>query len=313
MAFSIDPATALKTTRHEIPYVMQRTPEATVDTNYQENWTPDLVNSSFVAIVAWEDADLFVLNMLGEHQQNGASITRWNPEQSPFNTDLYCVGCKTVANLGAQSLDAANGFAVKFEYVAFACTFAAFLYDIKEDNQILVDGVPDESLRYVEKYSDQVGQSISTTGMFEYSKNDAGVFVPWVAPGGLTPAIPTPPALMLPYRKIEYRWRYVPGPLDDLEANSDLLYGHVNDLVFDGKAAGTCMYVGMKKNPVPSTPAGNRLFTVSHFVNYFRLGWNSVYRPKLGGGDAGWDTARNRKTGEQPYANANFEIMWSLQ
>lgn len=311
-AFTIDSATALETRRHGIPYVMQRTPGAEVDTNYQENWTPDLVNSSFVAIVAWDDSDTFVLDMIGEHQQNAGYITRWNPEQSPFNSDLYCVGCKTIANLGRQSLDANNGNAVKFEYVAFAVTFASFIYPVLDDDQILIRGTPYEFLRYVERYTDQVGQSISTAGQFEYSKNAAGVFVPWVAPGGATPAIPTPPALMLPYRQIEYVWRYVPGPLDRLENQCDALYGQLNDAVFDGKAIGTCMYVGMKNRPVPSTPAGNRLFTVTHKVLYFLRGWNSVYRPNLGGGDGAWDVARNRATGEPPYSEVDFSFLWIL-
>ncbi len=296
-------ATSIRTARDRVSYVM-RGGISTPDTDYQDEFTPQNVNASFVALVNWDDAELFVVDMMGEHRQMGGQIARWNPEQHPTLAGLYCVGCKRLGNYGRMSRDPVRN-SVEFEGVAYACTFAAFLYDVLEDEDILDPDTlqKDESLRYVERTRRNIGQSISTAGQFEYT----------TAPNL---AIPTPPALMIPYSEFTYTWRYVPGPITDLEAACDQLYGTVNDDEFEGKAEGTCIYLGMEPEPIIATPALNRgvdrLYTIKHKVGFFKQGWNSVYRPNLGTPPGDWDTARNRTTGGPPYESSNFNVMFQI-
>jgi len=314
------PSTAMQTTRGGIDggihYVM-RGGISTPDTDCMDDFTPQSVNASYVALVKWANASLFVVYMLGEHGRLGGQIRRYNPEQHHAIQHLYCVGCKRLGNYGRMSIDPRTN-ATQFEGVAYACTFGAFLYDIKEDEDILnpVTLVQDESQRYVERTRRNIGQSISTAGQFEYDSPNA-----WPTRNDV---IPTPPALMCPYSEFTYTWRYVPGPITDLEDRCDALYGKVNNAIFDGKAIGTCMYLGMEPEPIIASPASDitgsialpvgpdRLYTIKHKVGFFRLGWNSVYRPNLGLGDGAWDQARNRATGGPPYTLATFSTMFTV-
>lgn len=346
------------TSRRGILYDMQRTPGADSDTYYKESWTPALVNSSFVAKVDWEDANEFVVDMLGEHQQSGVKIRRHNPEQHPFNPNLYCVGCEIIRNLGELTRDISAGNSVKYEWVEYACTFAAFLYDIKDDDD--VDGDANgELIRYIERRAKQAGQSIQANGLFEFATGRAAAWnivsvyaigdmvstetdadgvrnwksltnanvgntpvegVNWTtvgATGTNYDPIPTPPAIMVPYREIQYVWHYVPGPINRLLDVSDAYYGTVNDRLFDslviggveyGYAAGTLLYLGMDYEPVPSTPAGNRIFKVTHKFAFRKQGWNTAYRPNSASintaGD--WDAVRSRRGRRPPYASSNM-------
>jgi hypothetical protein len=340
--FTIDPTTASTTTRHGIPYVMMRA-DSPADTLYIEEYTPQNVNGSFVSIVAWYDAANFVLDMLGEHRQNSTGgIARFNPEAHPYIDNLYCVGCKTIANYGVHGYSAPNNFAIEYEYVAYACTFAAFLYDVLEDQDVSYGLMGLEINRYVERRGKNIGQSLSTQGAFEYCRDANGNLVAWLNPGGgSTQAIPTPPALMVPYREMTYTWRYVPGPLATLIDRSQALYGTLNNDYFDPDwcgttyPPGTVMYLGMEEEPIIATPAGNtgkdRLYTVPHkfaanlngpaavfgqdgmtLVPGTGPGWNSVYRPNLGAPPGCWDQARNRANGGPPYALNDFTQLYML-
>jgi hypothetical protein len=364
----IDPATACTTTRYGIKYVMQRTPENSTDTLYGEDWTPQTANASFVALVKWAESALFVKDMLGEHRQAAGQILRWNPNSHPYFDFLYCVGCKIIGNYGRTLAPAGGTNAVQYEYCAIACTFGAFLYDIKDDSAILQqyhgNSVPNELLRYVERRGRNIGQSLSTSGAFEYATPQP-VYPAWdvgttYASGdkvlyGTSPAqanyyslangnignvpsasplswkklvddnalIPTPPALMCPYREMTYTWRYVPGPLDSLITRSQDLYGTVNSTPFDVPycaatryPAGTVMYLGMEEEPIVCTPAGNvnedRLYHIPHKFAYRKQGWNAVYRPNLGAPPGDWDQARNRATGAPPYGSADFQTLFQI-
>ncbi len=301
-----NPGTAMQTSRRGLNYVM-RGGISTPDTDQVDEFTPQNATASYVALVKYANARLFVIDMLGEHKQFVGKIQRWNPEQHHTLEGLYCVGCKRLGNYGTMSRDG-NTNGTQFQGVAYGCTFAAFLYDLREDEDIEPGGVRDESLRYVERTRRNIGQSISTQGQFEYDSPNA-----WPTKNE---SIPTPPALMIPYSEFTYTWRYVPGPITRLEAACDALYGTVNDAVFEGKDPETCIYLGMEPEPIIATPAGNiredRLYTIRHKVGFFRLGWNSVYRPNLGVGDGAWDIARNRQTGEPPYALTDFSTMFQV-
>lgn len=297
------------TRRHGIPYTMQRTPGGDSDNYYKESWTPSLVNASFVAKVDWELAQTFVLDMLGEHKRTagpvGAGrIDRYNPETHPFYPNLYCVGCESVRNLGrlnAHTIPGMGDGVVQYEQMEFVCTFAAFLYQVKENAD--VDASPlGELIRYVERRGKQIGQSIKAgPGQFEFAS---------------APNLPinTPPAIQIPYRNLSYEWHYVPDPIGNLITTADSYYGTVNLTTFDGRyAAGTLLYLGMDYDPIPSTPAGNLLWRIKHQFAFFKYGWNRSYRPN-GGGDlanAGddnglWDSVRNHTTGLPPYKSSEF-------
>jgi hypothetical protein len=317
--FNIDPETSLATTRNGIPYVM-RGGLSTPDTDYIEDWTPNLVNASFVAIVAWADSDQFVLDMLGEHQQSGTIITRWNPEPHPYIPFLYCVGCKYLGNYGAMSQDEAYGNAIQFEYVAIACTFAAFFYDVKEDYEI-----DTEIERYVERRGKNIGQSISTNGMMEYVSDANGNPLAWTPPKGNGPGvvtIPTPPAKHMPYREMTYTWRYVPGPIDNIIANSAAAYGKVNNDYFDPLTCGTTyeegtvLYLGMEEEPIVCTPAGNlgrdRLYNVPHKFAWRPQGWNTAYRIGIDGTAGDFDGVRASGTGKPPYEMTDFTKLFEV-
>lgn len=296
------------TTRHGVHYDMQRSPGGDSDTYYKESWTPQLVNSSFVAKVAWEDANNFITDMIGEHRQVGTKLRRYNPEQHPFFPNLYCVGVELVRNLGVLTYDATANNAVEYEQCEYNCTFAAFLYDVKEDADVDSNSRK-ELIRYVERRSKQVGQSLQANGLFEYV----------TAPHD---AIPTPPSIHIPYKEVKHVWRYVPGPIENLRDVADAMYGKTNLTAFDvnydlknpagGYNPGTLMYLGMDEDPVPSTPAGNRLFHITHNYAFFRYGWDSVYRPNMGAPPNDWDTARNRATLAAPYQRGEFLNLYSL-
>lgn len=205
--------------KHNIPYTMQRAPGGDSDSYYQEDYQPAVVNSSFVATVAWGQAYPFLLDMLGSHQKVGTKIRRVNPEKHPYDPQLYCVGCKLLRNLGTLTNSPANNNAVQYEYVEYLCTFGAFLYNVVEDWTIDANPAIGELARYIERRPNQIGQSIQTSlAAFEFA----------TAVGGINQAIITPPAIQIPYREIEYVWRYVPDDLGALTALADSYYGTLN-------------------------------------------------------------------------------------
>ncbi len=294
--------------KHAIPYDMQRSPGADSDNYWAEDWTPTNVNLSFVARVAWDQSDLFLADMLGSHQRIGNKIRRVNPEPHPYYPSFYCIGCKDLRNLGPHGYDASHNNAIKYQSVEYLCTFAAFLYAIAEDHD--VDVAPNgELIRYVERHDKQVGQSVQANGVtFEY-----------VTPPNA--ALPTPPAIHVPYRTLEYVWHYVPSPIGALSALADRLYGTVNATTFDaggqgaddpGYPPGTLMFLGMQKTPIVSTPAMNALWRLTFSWAYFQHGWNSVYRASggliytdaAGNPNTAWDAARTRGTATPPYLGA---------
>lgn len=293
------------TSRHGIEYEMQRTPGGDADTYYKENWTPQLVNASFVARVAWNDGNTFILDMLGEHTRAGVGlINRNNPEQHPFFPSLYCVGVETVRNLGVLTYDATANNAVQYEEVEYLCTFAAMPYRVLENADVWGLGAGAESYRYVERRSELVGQSIQANGAFEFGSPNA-----YPTPND---PIPTPPAIHVPYTKLMLIWHYVPDPITVTETSCEALYGTVNDAGFEGKSAGTLMYLGYQKEFIPSTPAGNWLWKITHNLAYFPSGWNRAYRPNGPSDAAPWDSVRNRATGNPPYASATFTNMFLI-
>jgi hypothetical protein len=303
------------TVRHGIEYDYQRNPGGDSDNYYKESWTPQLVNSSFVAKVEWGDSTIFVLDMIGEHQRFGGNILRWNPEKHPIYPQLYCVGCELVRNLGELDYDPAHRNAMRYQEVEYLCTFAAFLYDVRSDADVaysvsgpILNGR--ELGRYVVRKGKQTGEAIQYNGQFIYAS----------APQD---AILTPPSLMAPYRVLDYVWHYVPGDvtgqLGGLITTADNLYGTVNNAIFDpsqtftGYPIGTLMYLGMDYEPIPSTPAGNRLWTVTHHFAYRPYTWNAVYRPRAAGNTNGdWDGVVNKDSGNPPYASSNFMTLWNL-
>lgn len=166
------------TTRHGVQFIYQLTPGNGVDGYLTESYKPDSVNASFVAIVAWADANNFVLDMIGEHRKKGSTIQRFNPEEWPYNRpdgpQLYCVGCENIGNLGSKasgtptfSDDPFMNNAPEFSFVAYRCTFSPFLYDIRSDAAVNLSANK-ELIRYIERLPTPKDQSLSTLGQFEF-------------------------------------------------------------------------------------------------------------------------------------------------
>lgn len=353
-----------RTRAHNIPFEMQRSPGGDSDTYYKEFWSPQLVNSSFVAKVTWDDSSDFISDMIGIHLKVGTGITRQNPQPHPYINNLWCVGLELVRNLGELTYDPINGNAVEYEEVEYNCTFARFLYDVRDDSEIS-PGSGGELRRYVERRTKLAGKSLQTHGQFEFVSARAPAWnahteynlnfesyyagknwksltngninntpaedANWTtvgATGGdaaVHDLIPTPPAIMTPWREIEYIWHYVPGPIHRLRKTADTLYGTINDDVFDvdpldtvnsGYEAGTLLYVGMEEERVPSTPQGNELWKITHKMLYNKNLWNTAYRPHSSGinhrGD--WDLVRMRNItpNKPPFASTAFPLLFLL-
>jgi hypothetical protein len=207
------------TLRSSIQYVVQ----GKSGTEFQRDCAPDHCQASFVAIVRWDDVGQFIIDMLGSHTNLGGRIRRWAPEVHPFLPNHYCVGCKLGTSYGLLSASPGNPGMPHYDYCEVLCTFSPLLYDLQLGNAgdaaVDADTNNNELLRYVERKSGDKGEAISYLGQFKFASDNA--------------PIPTPPAIMVPYRELLYVWHYVPDPITNLLGGSMTYYGCVNSLPFD--------------------------------------------------------------------------------
>lgn len=241
----------LFTLRSSIQYLMKG-----VDgTEFQRDCAPDHQQASFVAQVRWDDVGLFIIDMLGSQQNIGNRIRRWAPQIHPFLPNHYCIGCKLQKSYGVLSNDPLNQGAVHYDYSEVLCTFAPlpYLAFIGSGGDAVIDSDatnPDgtyknnELLRYVERKSGDKGEAITYLGQFKFASDNA--------------PIPTPPAVMAPYRELLYIWYYVPDPILNFLAGSSSYYGCVNSVPFDRQYESTGPPVAWPPwNPIYSYNTGD--------------------------------------------------------
>lgn len=258
-----------------IPYVMLHGN----GTSYSEELLPGTANSGYDVLVDWENANQFVVDVMGSHINNGSTITRWNPEPHAFWPGLYCVGCKLVQSLGVVVTDEDVAGALSYDYAAYHLTFAPLTYQLGVNGGSSPSG--GEISRYVTRPpSKLVGESIQVQGIIKY-----------VSDGGI---VATPPTIKSSYTEFTLIQEYVPEPITNILAKAQLYQNTINtvpfDTAYDAYSVGTVLYLGLgERERLPFSSTGAVLWRLPHRFLFRPQGWNTALRLSAAAPPAAWE------------------------
>lgn len=114
-----------------------------LEADMKQEYTPNSSSVSALCTCTYEDSDLFLAEMLGYSKKIGTQLQRVLPERSGWdfgNTDVihYAMDARLVKCLNWQDNDAISGWPVYGEMV-YLVTFAAPLYEVKEDDEVFYE------------------------------------------------------------------------------------------------------------------------------------------------------------------------------
>ena len=271
--------TYMRTARRQIPYVMLHRGGQ----SFHEKVSPSLANSSYAVLVDWDQANDFLVDVIGQHTNSGSAITRYNPEPHAFWPGLYCIDAELAESLGEVVSDADVAGALSYDYGAYTLTFAPLTYDLGTDADAQRNG---EITRYVTRPpSKMVGESIQLSNgqlIFPYGSDNVTAINP-------PEVIATPPTYKSSYIEFTLIHELVPeadsGGLTNILAKAIGMQNCVNAVPFGvgGKdpamTAGTVLYLGIgERERIPWSIGGTVLWRIPHHFVFRPQGWNTALR-----------------------------------